>query len=81
MEVEPEHFHGRSEILGLDACWDHGQLRWHDPATGQHLMTFREEIDTRSAAERQADAERDARLAAEARVRELEEELKARDDK
>ena len=64
VEVAPDHFHGHSEVLGLDACWDHGQLRWYDPAQEQHLMTFREEMD--------------ARIAAEARIRELEKELKDR---
>ena len=80
LEIEPGHFHGHSEVLGLDPCWHDGQLRWYDPATGQHLMTFREESEARIAAERQASAEHEARLAAEARVRELEEELRAGGD-
>ena len=89
LEIESGHFHGHSEVLGLDACWDHGQLRWYDPNAERHLLNFQEEIDARAAAEselgaeRQArveaqyqrDAERDARISAEARVRELEERL------
>ncbi len=78
LEVEPEHFHGRSEVLGLDACWDHGQLRWYDPAAEQHLMTFQEEIEARTAAESHATSEREARIAAENRIRELKAELKDR---
>ena len=62
--VEPGHLHGHSDILGLDPCWDHGQLRWYDPVAGEHLRTFVEE--------------REGRLSAEARVRELEEELHGR---
>ena len=92
LEVESGHFHGHSEVLGLDACWDHGQLRWYDPNADQHLLNFQGEIDARISAERQAsderDArisaerqasdERDARIAAEARVQELENDLRAR---
>ena len=63
-EVEPGHLHGHSDILNLDPCWDNGQLRWYDPETGQHLRTFLEE--------------REGRIEAEARVRELEEELRRR---
>ena len=55
------HSLGHSEVLGLDLCWEEGQLRWYDPATGRYLPTFDEEAE--------------ARLAAEARVRELEAEL------
>ena len=80
VEVGPQHFHGHSEILGLEACWDHGQLRWYDAVAGQHLMNFRQALDASNAAEASANAERDARIAAEARVRELEERLKGRDD-
>lgn len=64
VEVEPEHLHGHSDVLNLDPCWDHGQLRWYDPVAQAHLRTF--------------DEEREGRLAAEARVRELEEELRRR---
>ncbi len=63
-EVEPDHLHGHSDVLNLDPCWDHGQLRWYDPVAGEHLRTFLEE--------------REGRLAAEVRVRELEEELRRR---
>ena len=64
VEIGPQHLHGHSDILNLDPCWDHGQLRWYDPVAGEHLRTFVEE--------------RQGRLAAEARVRELEEELRRR---
>ncbi len=65
VEVEPEHLHGHSDVLNLDPCWDHGQLRWYDAVAQEHLLTFLEE--------------REGRLAAEARVRELEEELRRRE--
>ena len=73
VEVEPGHLHGHSALLDLDACWDHGKLRWHIPSTGQHLLTVEEEQDALL-------AEREARITAEARVRELEEQLRARDN-
>ena len=88
-EIASGHLHGHSEALGIDLCWHQGQLRWFDPVSDAHLLTFDEEREGRIAeregriaeqegriAEREARiAEREARLAAEARVRELEAEL------
>ena len=76
--VEPEHLHGHSDVLNLDLCWDHGQLRWYDPGSQGHLLTFAEEQNARIAGQEAHAAERQARIAAEARVRELEEELRNR---
>ena len=50
-------------------------MGWFDPETGKHIATFESERASRAAAESERDAEREARLAAEARVRELEERL------
>ena len=55
---------GYSPALNLHLRWDHGQLGWHDPVTGRHILTF--------------DDERERADAAEARVRELEAELERR---
>ena len=52
---------GYSRVLNLYLRWENGQLRWHDPETGRHIPTFADE--------------REARLLAEARARELEERL------
>ena len=52
---------GYSAVLNLNWQWDEGRLGCHDPATGLHIATF--------------ESERLARLAAEARIRELEELL------
>ena len=60
-ELDDGALQGYSTALNLFVRWDHGQLTWYDPATGQHIATF--------------ESEREARLAAEARVRELEERL------
>ena len=86
VELEPGHRHGRSEVLSLALCWHDGRLRWYDPSAGQHLLTFAEEREGRLAeregrlAEREGRlAEREGRLAAEARVRELEEQLSSQD--
>ena len=57
-----ENYRGRSEALNLDLCWEGGQLRWHDPAAQRYLPDFREK-----------DAQH---RAAEARVVQLEEELR-----
>ena len=78
IEVEPEHLHGHSDVLGLDLCWRDGNLRWYDSAAGEHLMTLAEEQQARVAEREARIAEEHARAAAEARVRELEEELRNR---
>ena len=59
---------GHSSALGLDLCWEDGQLRWYDPVAGRYLRTCDEEAVGRLAAE----SERDAALK---RVRELEGEV------
>ena len=63
--VEEGVLQGFCAVLNLYIRWERGELRWHDPATGQEIPTFLQE--------------RDARLAAEARVRQLEEELARRE--
>ena len=84
---------GYSAALNLHLRWEHGELRWHDPATGSHIATFEseraarvaereariEEREAHATAEAERNAEREARLAAEARVRELEERLGQQD--
>ncbi len=53
----------RSEVLGLDLCPMGEELRFHDPATGNWLPNYNED--------------RDKRLAAEARIAQLEAELRS----
>ena len=48
--------------------------RWYDPAAERYLPTFDDEAEARIAAQDERDMERRARMAAEARVRELEAE-------
>ena len=62
--IEEGILQGYSSVLDLLIRWDHGELGWHDPETGQHIATFQQE--------------RARANAAEARVRELEEELRRR---
>ena len=56
---------GYSAALNLYLRWEEGRLGWYDPATGEHIPTY--------------ESERAARIKAEARVRELENELRRRD--
>ena len=72
-EVEEGILQGYSAVLGLLVRWEHGDLRWHDPATGREIPTFEQEREGRIAAE----AERDT---AQARIQELEAELARRDE-
>ena len=83
---------GHSDVLNQDLCWEHGQLRWWDPVAQRYLLTYDEvrsgreaERQARRHAESQLAAERQARLAAEAeaaeaqaRIRQLEDELRSR---
>ncbi len=76
---------GYSEVLGLSLCWDNNWPRLYDPATDTYLETWQQERAARRTAEaqvaiEQADrlAERAAREAAEARIRQLEAELRRR---
>ena len=63
-QVEEGEYRGHSEVLNLDLCWEHGQLRWFDPVSQRYLLTH--------------DDDAEGRIAAEARVRQLEEELRRR---
>ena len=67
---------GHSQVLGLDVCWDRGQLRFHDPSSGDYLPNAEELKDQRDAAEAERDTERARRLAVEAEVRRLRERLR-----
>ena len=60
---------GRSASLDLYLRWEHGRLAWHDPATGRHIATLETEREARLREQIRADS-------AEARVRELEAELR-----
>ena len=64
-ELEKGILQSHSAVLNLIVRWEHGQLRWHDPETGQEMPNL--------------EREREGRLSAEARVRELEAELARRD--
>ena len=38
--IGPSHLHGHSDVLGLVLCWEDGQLRWYDPASGRYLLIY-----------------------------------------
>ena len=74
---------GYSRMLGLNLRWEAGRLVFHDPATGDPIATLESERSRADAAEVRADRERGGRVRAEARAdtaearnRELEEELR-----
>ena len=64
---------GHSDWLGLDLCWDNGELRYYNPAAGEYLRNLREAESARLEALSRAEA-------AEERVRQLEEQLGRRLD-
>ena len=63
---------GYSPVLRLSLCWENEMLRFYDPERGDYLRNFEAE-------QARADSEQAARERAEARVRELQEELERRD--
>ena len=67
-----------SEVLGLDLRdqREAQMLRLHDPATGQDLLTYREEAAARRVADARVREEATARRAADARIAELEARLR-----
>ena len=67
---------GRSEVLGLDLCWDEGVLRLRDPETGRFLPTLLELRSERDAAQARADEDRQRAASAEERAAALEAELR-----
>ena len=69
---------GYSPALRLSLCWDNEMLRFYDPASGEYLRSFEAEQAARQAEQAARQAEQAARERAEARVRELQEELERR---
>ena len=72
---------GYSQALDLYLRWVRGELEWHDPNTGRHILTMTDERARADRAEAELDAERAARdaerAAAETRIAELEEQLRS----
>ena len=68
-ELAPGILQGYSPALNLIIRWEQGRLVWVDPATEQPILTYEDQVV-------RAEAEREARLQAEARNRELEEEIR-----
>ena len=62
----PDLYYGYSAVLGLQVCWEYGQLRWYDPETESYLLTHYDERQGRIAAESEVMLERGSRIAAEA---------------
>ena len=66
---------GYSPALNLYLRWERGELAFYDPATNAPIASFESERDRADRTESERNVERAGRLAAEARVRELEEGL------
>ena len=81
---------GYSAVLNLDLRWEQGQLKWYDPETGRHIATYDDQVARAEDAEVRAGqaevradeaevalrTEREVRAALEAKVRELEAQLR-----
>ena len=73
-------YRGHSPALGLELRWESGRLLWYDPASRRYLPNYDAERDARLAAEAQRDAAEAQRNAAEARIRQLEDQLRQQQD-
>ncbi len=72
-----------SPLLNLDLRWEEGRLRFYDPVSGRWLENNAESLARAEVAEARVEAtealaksEREARIAAESRVAEMEAELR-----
>ena len=81
--VGENELRGYSRILELYVCWEDGNLRFYDPDENAYLLTYHEQDEGRLIAEAERDEERERRLAAEAerlaaqaRIRHLEERIR-----
>ena len=45
VQLVESNYRGHSMVLGLDLCWEGGQLRWYDPATGRYLLTYDDALE------------------------------------
>ena len=82
-ELPDGSLRGHSAILNVDTRWVDGELVWYDPATGEPIATLESVRQTlaqeREALNREREAlnrERATRIQAEARVRELEDQIR-----
>ena len=55
-EVSEGVLEGCSAALNLNLRWEAGQLKWHDPDTGQHISTFESERERADREQARADA-------------------------
>ncbi len=75
-ELQEGVLQGYSVALNLYMRWEHGQLGWYDPAAGQHIPTYDDQL-ARAESERAARTRAEDRAeVAEDRVRELESEIR-----
>ena len=75
-ELADNVLQGYSAAVNLNIRWERGQLGWYDPATDRHILTYDDQRNRADAERRARIQEHEARLHAEARVRELEEHLR-----
>ena len=82
IEVDAERgvYRGFSQLLGLELHGRVGWFRFLDPATGQFLPNRQELLQERQELAQERDAERAVRIAAEARIRQLEAQLENRQE-
>ena len=71
---------GYSPLLDLEICWDDGNVQLRDHYTKEFQLKPEQERQMRESETTRADAERQARLAAEERIRQLEAQIQQQQD-
>ena len=64
-ELDDGVLQGYSAALNLHLRWEQGELRWHDSATGRHILTYDDQRARADNAQSLAQSERAARAKAE----------------
>ena len=77
VKVDEERYWGHSDALNLDLCWEHGELRWYDPASRRYIASYNDQANARAAAEAQLSAAEDQLSATEAELSAAEAELES----
>ena len=59
LQYAVDMYYGDSRVLGLQVCWEYGELRWYDPIAQRYLDTFDSLAEERDAAVAEAQRLRD----------------------
>ena len=71
-ELDDAVLQGYSRVLNVNLRWERGELGWHDPATGRHILTYNDLLRSSTTAEARANTAEARANTAEARANTVE---------